>query len=360
MSHTVNSHGRITHRVRRIAGPLVLASALGASAFGATPAALASPMHGVRSHTRCADVALHSVMSAATSGKASIGLGTFTSQLDAAAKISAKLALHADTATAAQVAADAINIVAREEVKAEAQLTAAAAMATSTEQSVLAHAAVTVADTREVTLGAMAKLAAQAKVHAQAGAQVLAKQLATLTAQGKAVLVNLAGVVAKLNGSVSAGASANASVMAQLATTETADLTIDVKRVEDLVALIGGKVRADVAALSDMTAELAGQIESKVGADCSCNSTGSGSLQVSLSGQALASATASALAAVPGATIDSAATLLANLTGAATFEVDITTASGTTETVTEDSSYGVLNVQASGSGSARFTGSVNS
>jgi hypothetical protein len=354
MSHPVHSYGRISTRIRRIAGPLVLASTLGAGAFGATPAAFASPVSSVRSHTRCADVALHAVTSAAAKGNVSVALGTLTSQLDAAAKISAKLAVHAQTPSAEQVAAGALKIVAREEAKAEMQLTAAAATVASTKQSAIVHAAVSVADARELALSSLAKLAAQANAGGRVSAHVLAKELATLTADGKGLLENLAGVVAKIDGSVSANVSPSA--IAELAATETADVSIDLGRIESLVSLLSGRVRAEISALSDTTAQLAGQIDGQAATVCGCQPASSSSVGVSLSGQALTSASASALAAVPGAIITDATSLIANLTGSATFEVDITTSTGATETITEDSNYGVLSVTGAGSISSAING----
>jgi hypothetical protein len=355
MFNTAHTRGPIYTRVRSLSAPVALISALALA-----PVANASPVAKVRSHVRSADIALHSVSSAAASGNVDVPLGTLTSQLGAAARISANLAVHANTQGAEQTAAAALAMVAREEAKAEMKLTAEASAVSGAEQSEVANAAITVAQTREAGLGVLGHLAAQAKSKAKVEAHVLANELATLTTDGKALLINLSDVLGKIDANVSSDTSSSGDV-AQLAATETADVKVDLGRVEGLVSLLESGVRTDMSALTKLTSEVEGQIQGATTADSGCQAIGGGlSLGISLSGNALSSADASALAVAPGATVTSTSTVSSHLINGASIAVDMTTPSGCPEIVMEDSHFGVVSIEGgvSGSAASQTSGSV--
>jgi hypothetical protein len=142
--------------------------------------------------------------------------------------------------------------------------------------------------------------------------------------------------------------------IAQAAVTVEQDRELTLKVLSKLSASV--KATATVQAhaiaklLSTLTADganLLGNLESELG---SLSADGG----VTLSGSVLASATASALVAVPGATVTSATTG----SGGASFEVHVTSSTGAKLVVDEDSSYTVTGVQVNGQADAGATGGV--
>jgi hypothetical protein len=279
----------------------------------------------------------------------SVPLSELTSQLGVAANISAKLAVHARTPHAEQIAASALKLVAREETKAEVKLTAELSAAASAEQAAIAKAATTIDHDRELALGALAHLATQARAEAHAGAQVIANEVATLSSAGKSVLVKL---ISELQpGSINCP---SVGVLSDLAASETASVQADVTRVQGLLSILGGSLSADVSQLATVTAS---QLQANV-----CQVTDATTTETPLTGTTLASATAAAEAAVAG-TITAATTAGASAGGSAAFKVKVTTATGGHYVVTEDSGCDVLSIttdtEANGSAGGTAVGGIH-
>jgi len=268
MSNTVHTNGPFSTRVRRFAGPVVLAGAISAGAFAA-PAAIASPISSVRAHVHAADLALHAVAKAKIGGDLSVPLTALTNQLGAAANITVKLAVTAHTPSVEQLAGAALGLVANEETKAEQLLTSVTSTVSAGQQVAVATADQTIADARSAGLKVLAKLTMSAQVNAHAVARLLTKQLATLTAAGKGLLISLSDAVQNISGSV---VSAIPSVISSLATTVTADVHADLGNVSGVVSTVGGTVPATISTLQNLTAQILGG--GSVPADSGCPTGG--------------------------------------------------------------------------------------
>jgi hypothetical protein len=318
---------------RKMFAPMAVAGVVGAAAFGATPAASASTTPGVRANVHRANIALRGIASASTRGDVSLPLGELTAELRVAAKIGARLAVKAHTPSAEASAASALKLVAGTAARAELALTGDVSTVAEADQSALVQAEIKVAQDREFALSALAHLAASAHASAQAEARVIVNDVATLSADGEALLAKLVSEVEPGSGACPASA-----VFAQLAASEATSVQADLARLDGMVSLLGGAVSADISELASVTAQQIGELNVEVLSGVNCQ----GDDETALIGTTLASASAAALAAVPGGTVIDASTETDSAISGAAYEVHLTDSSGNHVMVIEDVNYTVL------------------
>jgi hypothetical protein len=153
-------------------------------------------MASVKADVHRADIALSGLGSASLSGQANSPLSVLTAQLGSAAKLSAQLAVHANTPDLKAVATNALNLVSAEEAKAQSALSSLASVVTGASQAAVFKADLAVTQGRELALKGVAHVNVTAKTKVRG----ITDTVANLATSAKGLLYKVVGVVGPIIG----------------------------------------------------------------------------------------------------------------------------------------------------------------
>jgi hypothetical protein len=194
MSYLSNS------RPRAVAARLAIVGALGVGSLAVASPALASSkasvkaVASVKAHVHRADIALSGLGSASVSDQANSPLSVLTAQLGSAAKLSAQLAVHANTPDLKTVAASALNLVSAEEAKAQSALSSLASVVTGAPQVAVLKADLAVTQGRELALKGLSHVSVKGKTRG------ITDTIGNLSTSAKGLLYKVVGVVGPIIG----------------------------------------------------------------------------------------------------------------------------------------------------------------
>lgn len=257
----------ILRQPRMRLGRFAAAAVVCAGGLATAPAALAQPVSMIDSQVHRADLALHATASATASASANVAvpLSRVAVSLGSAAKLSAELAAHARTPSTAQVASSELNLVAKEEAKAQALLKAQVSAATQAKTDALVKADLQVTEAHQLALDELAQLQGTTRARADA----LLNAAATLKAQASSLLGKLV-----VDTTPDTGGSPPA-VFAQLAAKESAKLEASIT--PDAATAVADTIDAGGSLLAAVTSDQVAQVLARVNADLAAQAQVNGS-----------------------------------------------------------------------------------